>query len=58
MNSAALRLEVAVNTYALLKDALKNVFSAAQDVSRNYAVITALVKVSVVAAFQLQKKRG
>jgi len=57
VNSAALRLEVAVNTYALLKDALKNVFSAAQDVSRNYAVITALVKASVVAAFQLRKKR-
>jgi len=58
VNSAALRLEVADNIYAHLKDALKNVFSAAQDVSRNYAVITALVKVSVVAAFQLQKKRG
>ena len=57
MSSVALRLEVAVNIYAHLKDALKNVFSAAQNVSRKYAVITALAKASAVAAFQLQKKR-
>ena len=58
MNSAALRLEVAVNTYALLKDALKNVFSAAQDALMIYAVIAALVKAYAVVAFQLRKKRG
>jgi len=50
-------LEVAVNIYAHLKDSLKNVFNAAQDVSKNYAVIAALEKASVVAAFQLRKKR-
>jgi len=58
VNSAALRLEVAVNIYARLKDALKNVFSAAQDASVIYAAITALAKASAVAAFKVQKKMG
>ena len=53
-----MRLEAAVNIYALLKDALKNVFSAAQDALMIYAVIAALVKAYAVVAFQLRKKRG
>jgi len=52
-SSVALRLEAAVNIYAHPKDSLKNVFSAAQDVSMIYAAITALVKASAVASFQL-----